>query len=466
MTQNDPPDNNTYQDPYDEERGYSEDFETLQVDNEASKVATARKRGLLLLSVLLIAGMYFVYTKLIDPQPAPPPVDPNLVKPEKPVDIKNIEETKPQTGGQGVISTEEIENLPQPPQPKILGSEVGGNTADFSTEIEVPSPPELPNANRVGNFPLPQGNSQQSFNQNSATSEIPEIIIFNESGDPLPPPSLNTTPALGTGTTNQLTEQQQQEINKRSINNFITGGTPSGEVSLIPDNVTLFSYQNPETPENNSPPGATATRIEDLYRTIAQGKMIEAVLETVINTDIAGKLRAVVTRDVYSEQGTNVLLPRGARLIGTYSNNVVRNQARIRVTWTRAIRPDGVDIEINSQATDRLGRAGLAGDIDNKYMELFGSSLVFSSLTTGVALISEQFTDGDGVNTTVTDGGTTQTGGSPGDLAVADMVSNLGSVATGLSSELLETQPTFTVDQGAVMKIYVDKDLYFPTIYR
>ena len=61
---------------------------------------------------------------------------------------------------------------------------------------------------------------------------------------------------------------------------------------------------------------------------IAQGAVIPAVLETAINSDLPGYVRAVVSRDVSSFDGKNVLVPRGSRLVGQYRSGVALGQSR------------------------------------------------------------------------------------------------------------------------------------------
>ena len=46
--------------------------------------------------------------------------------------------------------------------------------------------------------------------------------------------------------------------------------------------------------------------------TVTQGTMIPAVLETAINTDVPGYVRAVVSQDVRSFDGTRILVPRSS----------------------------------------------------------------------------------------------------------------------------------------------------------
>ena len=90
--------------------------------------------------------------------------------------------------------------------------------------------------------------------------------------------------------------------------------------------------------------------------TVTEGTMIPAVLETAINTDVPGYVRAVVSQDVRSFDGTTVLIQRGSRLIGQYQSGVQQGQKRAYVVWTRLIRPDGASINIASPAVGFDGR--------------------------------------------------------------------------------------------------------------
>ncbi|MFO6448959.1 TrbI/VirB10 family protein, partial [Erythrobacter sp. NE805] len=56
--------------------------------------------------------------------------------------------------------------------------------------------------------------------------------------------------------------------------------------------------------------------------TVTEGTLIPAILETGINTDVPGYVRAVVSQDVKSFDGKRVLIPRSSRLIGQYQAGV------------------------------------------------------------------------------------------------------------------------------------------------
>lgn len=203
-----------------------------------------------------------------------------------------------------------------------------------------------------------------------------------------------------------------------------------------------------------------AGKIDDLRHTIAQGKILNAILETAINTDLPGTLRAIVSRDVYAEAGKNILIPKGSRLIGTYNTGIMRGQKRVFVVWTRVIRPDGVDIMIGSPGVDALGRAGVEGLVDNKYMESFSAAILTSMISLGVAIIADNAV---GDSTTTTTAGSTTNSNSSGAEAAADAANAVGDVGSEIVKGALDLRPTITVDQGTRINVFVNNDLVFPT---
>jgi type IV secretion system protein VirB10 len=123
---------------------------------------------------------------------------------------------------------------------------------------------------------------------------------------------------------------------------------------------------------------ATARADIDPQTTVTQGTMIPAILETAINTDVPGYVRAVVSQDVRSFDGTRVLVPRSSRLIGQYQSGLQAGQRRAYVIWTRLIRPDGVSVALASPATAFDGSGGLPGKVDTHFFQRFGSAILMS----------------------------------------------------------------------------------------
>lgn len=192
--------------------------------------------------------------------------------------------------------------------------------------------------------------------------------------------------------------------------------------------------QNPDDPAR-----VTASRFRNPSRTIPQGTVIQAVLETALDSTQAGGVRALVQRDVSSFDGSRTLIPRGSRLYGEYAAALQRGQNRALVQWTRLIRPDGVTIALDSPSSDPLGRAGIKGKVDSKFLQRFGGAILQSVLDIGVGLAVNQATDG---------------------LIVALP----GSTQNVQVTDPQAITPTLKVKHGTSVSVFVARDLDFSTV--
>lgn len=203
-----------------------------------------------------------------------------------------------------------------------------------------------------------------------------------------------------------------------------------------------------------------ATRIGDLRRTIAQGRIIQATMESALNTDLPAPIRAIVSRDTYAEAGHTPLIPKGSRLIGTYNTKLENGQSRVFVVWTRVIRPDGIDVMIGSPLVDSLGSAGVSGQLDTKFQQMFSRALMSSVMNIATAIGSEKLQSGTTTTTTSTTG--TQTSGDAATTATTNALNRLGSLTDSFLQKFIGVQPTILVDQGTPVNVFVNKDLIFP----
>lgn len=189
-----------------------------------------------------------------------------------------------------------------------------------------------------------------------------------------------------------------------------------------------------------------AKRDTNVDKKILQGKLIGAILESSINSDMPGMVRAVINKDVYSDTGRFVLLPRGTRLIGQYNSDVAVGQTRVMIMWTRAITPQHVDIALGSPSTDNLGQAGMGGSVDNHFWQIFGSSAMLSIL--GVAAS----------NTSIGNASEVGVFGNPYQLAVSQGLLNS---SNNVLQNRINIQPTIHVPQGSPIQVFVARDLDF-----
>ena len=173
--------------------------------------------------------------------------------------------------------------------------------------------------------------------------------------------------------------------------------------------------------------------------TVTEGTLIPAILETAINTDVPGYVRAVVSQDVKSFDGKRVLVPRSSRLIGQYQAGVQQGQKRAYVIWTRLIRPDGVSVSLASPAVAFDGTTGLEGDVNSHFFQRFGSGLLLS-VVGGLSAVA--------------------TGGVGGLI--------LGSGAQGAAQTAVQSNgqisPTIRVRMGEPIRVFTARDLDFSSV--
>ena len=176
-------------------------------------------------------------------------------------------------------------------------------------------------------------------------------------------------------------------------------------------------------------------------RTLSQGSVIQAALQTAINSDLPGSVVAVVSEPVPAFSGDQILIPRGSRLFGQYRSGIELNQKRILILWTRVLTPDGTSIEIASVGGDQLGRSGLTGIVDTKFAERFGGAALISLIGAAPAVAANS-TDNEIASEVLE--------GVSGDLEDA-----VGSVI----AEQVSISPTIYIDQGASVTVLVDRDV-------
>jgi type IV secretory pathway VirB10-like protein len=187
---------------------------------------------------------------------------------------------------------------------------------------------------------------------------------------------------------------------------------------------------------------ARAGRLGNAAFTVPEGTVLAGTLETAINSDLPGHVRAVVSRNVTSFDGSQILIPKGSRLVGQYQSNLAVGQKRTFIIWERLIRPDGVTIALESPGTDSLGRAGVTGKVNSHFFRRFGAALLLSVIDAGSRAVSAS-------------SGNVVIGGGASGAANA--------VGSGLQNDL-NIPPTIKVAQGTAIRIFLNRDLDFTDI--
>lgn len=264
--------------------------------------------------------------------------------------------------------------------------------------------------------------------------------------------------------------QKQRAMQERMASPMFKINSGTGPANSIPQDTEaiILTFTNAKVEVQEKEPEVLATQVADLTKVIMQGKIIEAVLETAIDTDLSSTVRAIITRDIYAEEGKNILIPRGSRVVGTYDTNVAAGQTRVTINWTRIIRVDGMSLNITSTATDRLGRAGVQGELDNKYAQRLTNSFLSSVLSVGTSILVEKMNDSTGITSTISSltGETTTTSGKASDYALIEATEEFMDEAQNIVDSIAEQKPVIRIPQGEKVIIMVTQDVTLPVFKR
>jgi len=187
------------------------------------------------------------------------------------------------------------------------------------------------------------------------------------------------------------------------------------------------------------------------------GFVIPAVLLSGVNSEVPGTILAQVAQDVYDNAtGTELLIPQGARLIGTYSSNVQYGQSRLFVVWQRIIFPDGRALDIGAEpGTDSAGFAGFKDRVDSHWARIFGSAVLMSAISAGIAYSQDR----NQIN-----------GNNFAPPRFSDELSQavgqqFGQAAAKLIEKNLDIAPTLKIRPGYRFSVLLIKDFVFPGPY-
>lgn len=197
--------------------------------------------------------------------------------------------------------------------------------------------------------------------------------------------------------------------------------------------------------------GAAARPLRRPDTLMVRGTLIRCVLETRIVTGIPGHTSCIVTEPVYSVNGRRLLLPKGAKVLGSYGADAAA-RSRVAVVWDRIVTPDGLDIDIGSPGVDPLGGAGHPGHYDAHWAQRIGSALLISMV-------------GDGFKYAGAKHGPQQVGIASGTVVQSPYESDTARTMQRMAHRVLEQgmgrAPTVTVNQGEIVSVHVVQDVDF-----
>lgn len=262
-------------------------------------------------------------------------------------------------------------------------------------------------------------------------------------GPQMPKFHVNTTGQSKAMKTRENAPTQMYSMQGAGSEGSDTGSSSQTKNSVLVGTGKFSKFANSQ---NSSASTVEATKIAHPSYTIAEGEFIHGVLETAINSDLPGMVRAVIDKPVYAYVGEKPLIPAGSRLIGQYSSMPSNGSAtaRVFVIWNRIITPSGISIMINSPGTDGLGRAGIgANSIDTHFFKMFGTAALLSVMSA----------------TSATSGVGDMTQPNSANMYRQSISSAFGQAAQNSLSKNMNIKPTLHVYQGHAINVFVAHDV-------
>ena len=182
----------------------------------------------------------------------------------------------------------------------------------------------------------------------------------------------------------------------------------------------------------------------NMERVIPVTRNISAILINEINSEQGGKITAQVEHNIYGGHGRKVLIPAGTQAVGYFTPLEKIGQERLTIIWIRLITPDGVNIHTgNAEMADAMGRTGITGYMDNKYLEKYGLPLLVTTIQAAAAYAFPVKSQGQAV-------------------MVETYGSSMANMGQTVLDENMQIKPIVEIPSGSRINIAILKDIWFP----
>ena len=216
----------------------------------------------------------------------------------------------------------------------------------------------------------------------------------------------------------------------------MAAGLAGGE--FAPGAGGLGPQPSPSQPRTSDPGRLVRPHDPAGWERIPEGSFLEAVLLTQLSGEFLGPVLAMVSVPLYSADRQRVLIPRGARVVGTASAVQNRDQSRLAVAFHRLLLPDGSWIDLEFAGLNQAGESALRDQVNRRYLSTFAAAGAVGALS-----------------------GLTLAGASPYGLQ-AGVGQGLGNSAASMLDRYLNRLPEITIRAGHRLRIWLTADVLVP----
>lgn len=196
-----------------------------------------------------------------------------------------------------------------------------------------------------------------------------------------------------------------------------------------------------------------ATRIKTTSKLLLEGTYIRCTLTSKIVSSNLGAASCIVAENVYSADGSHLLIPKGSKVLGDVG---AISDDRVAVIWKRVITPDLFNVTLSSYGTDNMGGTGHPGYVNTHFFKQFASAVMISLIADGMDRLGEKYKR-DKVVENVFGGVTT----GPAETKTAETLQQLAEQQLEKYENL---GAVVTINQGTLINIYVTEDVDFSKV--
>ena len=380
---------------------------------------------------------------------------------------------EPEVAGEGVVG-QLLSRLTQLERQSLF--EAGDGTPDTDGGTPPPGPPPPPGQSRDGLGPddgpprvptageveLRERLRLEALERRARSLRAPSVVqtfrsehrasdteAGNADGGPdagEPRVALRTVAATDGGTASSLPPPPDTAAiadRMQGANAALLAGLTGGGEAAGPAERTVPGVTGPPVGETADPAVVKAPADPAGWERVYEGSVLSAVLVTQLDGDFAGPVLAQVAIPFYSADRQRVLVPRGARLLGTAEAVRHQDQSRLAVGFHRLVWPDGRWVDLAFHGLNAIGESALSDQVDRHYLSVFAAAGAVGVLA-GLTL----------------QGSDPYAGGAAGFRSAAGQ--GFGQSATQILGRFLNRLPTVTVRAGHRLRVWMTSDFLVP----
>lgn len=178
---------------------------------------------------------------------------------------------------------------------------------------------------------------------------------------------------------------------------------------------------------------------------VQAGTLVHLVMETGLSSELPGVVIARVARPVYDPTLSQVTIPSGTKVIGTYNARVEQGQTRAQVVWTTLVWSGGGSFDLGGlPGVDLGGASGVEADVDEHWDKAFAGAALSGVLSASASALA---------------GPTNQLNVDPRQQAIYGAAQPFQETGEARAKAYLELEPTLSLEPGALVGLLVPHDL-------